>query len=211
MKFRLYHYWRSSCSWRVRWAMFIKGLPCEFIMINLLSDESDSPEYLKKNPMGYVPTLELIDSNGNSRFLTESISIIEFLEEVHPKPALLPKDPFERAQVRQLVETINSGTQPLQNLNVMQHYSHDPEQQKQWNRTWIQKGLQAYETFALRTAGTYSFGDTLTVADLVLIPQCYNALRYEMTLKEFPTLDRLYQHAIKTEGYQASFPEKFKP
>jgi maleylacetoacetate isomerase len=207
---KLYHYWRSSSSWRVRWALAYKHIPCDWVAINLLTDESDSEAHLRRNPMGYVPALELEGKNGPV-YLTESIAIIEWLEETHPEPRLLPVDPFERAQVRQLAEVINSGTQPLQNLTTMLLHSDNPEEQKRWARHWSRKGLQAYEKLAQETAGTFSFGNSLTLADLFLAPQCYNALRQEISLDEFPLIKKIYEAALATPSGQTSHPDRFAP
>lgn len=214
MKFRLYHYWRSTCSWRVRWALAFKEIPCDFIPVNLLNDETEHPDYLKKNPMGYVPTLEILSTEGShspSLFLSESVAIIEYLEETVPTPSLLLRDPFQRAKVRQLAETINSGTQPLQNLNVFQRHSSDPNEQKAWNQTWIQKGLASYEAQIQSTARKFSVGDTFTLADIFLIPQCYNAMRFDLELSQFPVIERIYKNVIQTQAYKMSEPERYKP
>ena len=210
MKLRLYHYWRSSCSWRVRWALLIKGVPCEFESIDLLSDETDQPPQRARNPIGYVPVLELLNSQDPFRFIAESIAIIEWLEETIPTPSLLPGTPLQRARIRQLAEIINSGTQPLQNLNVMARYSIDPTEQRKWNQHWIHQGLHAYEVLVTKTSGLYSIGDTLTLADLCLIPQCYNAIRYELGLSDFPVIEKIYSTALKTPSCQGSAPESFK-
>jgi maleylacetoacetate isomerase len=220
-KFRLYHYWRSSSSWRVRWALAIKGIPCEYISVNLLSDETDGPEQRARNPFGYVPVLQILnDLNSNHPgspkqvaplYLTESLAIIEWLEELFPTPSLLPGMGYEKAKIRQLAETINAGTQPIQNPGVAQFHSSDPEEQKKWNLHWIHSGLTAYETLVQGTAGIYSVGDTLTVADLCLIPQCYNALRQGVLLTNFPQIERIYQASLLTESCKASAPDSFKP
>lgn len=116
--YKLYHYWRSSSSWRVRWAMAYKNIPCEFLPINLLENAQRSEDHLARNPLGYVPVLAIQEAGLPVRYLAESIAIIEYLEEMHPSPSLLPGDAFQRAQIRQLAEVINAGTQPLQNLCV---------------------------------------------------------------------------------------------
>src|SRR4051794_30539031 len=97
-RLRLYHYWRSTCSWRVRWAMAIKEVPCEFVAIDLLSDVPESPEYIQRNPQGYVPVLEFLEPGTPFRYLGESFALIEWLEETYPTPPLLPKDSFLRAR-----------------------------------------------------------------------------------------------------------------
>lgn len=212
LRLRLYHYWRSSSSWRVRWALELKGLPYEAVPINLLTDEPESPEHRGRNPLGYVPVLELLNEEAESpfRFLAESVAIIEFLDEEIPTPALLPSSRHARARSRQLAEMINAGTQPLQNPNVAAFHSADPEEQKRWNQHWIRNGLKAYEVLAQDTAGLYSVGDEITLADLYLIPQCYNAARFEVQTAEFPLLDRIVQNAQRTEPCQRSAPDRYK-
>jgi len=214
--FRLYHYWRSSSSWRVRWALALKKIPCEYVSVNLLTDETDLPEQRARNPLGYVPVLEILEptglaplTGGKPKYLTESLAIMEWLEELFPTPALLPADPYPRAKTRQLAETINAGTQPLQNPAVAQFHSPDPEKQKQWSLHWIRNGLAAYECLVQETAGEFSVGDTLSMADLCLIPQCYNALRQGILLSEFPRIDKIYHSCLLTESCQASAPDSF--
>lgn len=208
-KFKLYHYWRSSTSWRVRWAFAIKNISCEFVAINLLSDENLSPEHLKRNPMGYVPVLEFTEEP--KRYLAESLAIIEWLEETFPNPKLLPGDTFQRAKIRQLAETVNANIHPVQNLTVREYYSPDPEKQKIWAQYWITNGLKAYETLVQETAGKFSVGNTLTLADLCLIPQCYNALRNAVPLELFPTVHRIYLEAMSTESCLSACPDQHAP
>jgi maleylacetoacetate isomerase len=211
MKLRLYHYWRSSSSWRVRWALALKGIPCEYVPINLLSDEPESEAHLKRNPLGLVPVLELLDSKSTLQYLTESTAILEWLEELYPKPALLPENPEWRARTRQLAQIINADTQPLQNPGVAQHYTNDAQEQKNWNRYWIHRGLKAYETVVGETQGVFSVGDSLTFADLCLIPQCYNAIRHDLALSEFPRIEKIYSKAMQTPSCLTSAPDKFQP
>jgi maleylacetoacetate isomerase len=206
-KLRLYHYWRSSSSWRVRWALARKGISAEMIAVNLLEGASESPEHLKRNPMGYVPALE----TPGGKFIGESVAIIEWLEETHPAHPLLPRDLFLRARTRQLVEIVNSGTQPLQNLGVTEMVSEDGEKKKAWNQHWIRKGLDAYEILVKETAGKFAIGDEPTMADLFLIPQCYNASRNEIDLTEFPTIERINRAGLALESCQAAHPERYKP
>jgi maleylacetoacetate isomerase len=215
--FRLYHYWRSSSSWRVRWGLALKGIAPEYVHVDLLNGESESAAHRARNPFGYVPALEVLGvKSGNPRLLTESIAILEYLDETIPTAPLLPKEPFARAQVRALAETVNAGTQPIQNLNVLLYLAPDevPDaaaKRKAWAQHWIRNGLAAYEALAKPVAGKFSYGDTLTLADLCLIPQCYNAARFEVSLDDFPTVSRIHENAAKTEGYRLSEPERFKP
>ncbi len=212
MAYRLYHYWRSSSSWRVRWAFVLKQVPCEHTPIDLLKKEQQSPEHLKRNPSGAVPVLEITDNkNKIIGRIAESTAIIEWAEENFSEPKLLPGDSLRRARVRQLSQIINSGIQPIQNLKVQQFYSENKENQKEWSRHWIRKGLQVYEAIVKETAGKFSVGSEITMADLFLIPQCYNAERYEISLKEFPTIAKINANGLATESCKAAHPDRFKP
>lgn len=213
MKLRLYHYWRSSSSWRVRWAFALKGVSCELASIDLLTDAVTAPEHLRRNPMGFVPVVEFLDEPESSpnRFLAESLAIVQWIDELVPSPPLLPADPLGRARVRQLAEIINAGTQPLQNPNVAEFYSGNKEAQVTWNQHWILHGLGAYETLAREVSGKFSYGDSVTLADLCLIPQCHNALRYHVDLSKFPVIKRISDTAQETESCRASAPDRYKP
>jgi maleylacetoacetate isomerase len=212
MKIRLYHYWRSSSSWRVRWAFAHKGIECELVAVNLLSDEPESDAHRARNPLGLVPVLEFPDEPSSIRYIGESMAIIQWAESMRPSPTLFPGSALEKARAVQLAEIINSGTQPLQNLGVATVHSSDPEKQLQWNQHWIRRGLGAYETLVRETAGTLSIGDQLSVADLFLIPQCYNAARFHINVaEEFPLLGKIQAGALATESAKASSPERYQP
>lgn len=203
----LYHYWRSSSSWRVRWVLDYKKIPVNYVAIGLLGDDTEKPAYLKRNPMGYVPVLEIQDGIN----LTESAAIAELLEETHPEPRLLPSDPLKRARIRALCELVNSGIQPLVNLSVNEKLSEDHEVRKHWNQHWIRRGFHAYEELIQQSAGKFVMGDELTLADIFLAPQCYTALRNDVTLQEFPTIARIYAHLLETPSGQSSHPDRYKP
>jgi maleylacetoacetate isomerase len=214
-KLRLYHYWRSSSSWRVRWAFELKNIECEKIAVNLLDDETDRPEHRSRNPIGYVPVVEFLDVKSDAhakRYLTESAAMIEWAEETHPTPSLLPKGAIERAHIRRLCETVNAGIQPLQNPPVVAAAAKDEGDRKKWAQHWIRQGMKAYEEWIQGSSGRFSVGDQITMADLFLIPQCYAALRFEIDLEnEFPTLAKIYANALQTESCQASHPDRYKP
>ena len=210
MTLRLYHYWRSSSSWRVRWALDYKNISYQKVAINLLNQESESDSHLERNPSAQVPTLEFL-SAAPIRFLSESVAIIEWLESSHPEPALLPTDPYLRARCRELTEMINSGTQPLQNLGVAQHHSPQIDEQKAWNQYWIRSGLRNYEAVVGESAGRLSLGDQLSAADLFLIPQCYNAIRFNIPLSEFPTIQRIHDYAMALPSCVSSHPDQYAP
>ncbi len=202
----LYHYWRSSCSWRVRWALELKGIQPKMVHVGLLDGEVDGESHRSRNPMGHVPVLKV----GNSH-LIESVAIIEWLEETMPSPSLLPGDSFQRAQTRALMEIVNSGIQPLQNLGVLDQVSADPERRKLWSQHFIEIGLAAFEKKVSETAGRFCMGSKITAADLFLIPQCYNALRNDVNLSRFPRIQGIYQEATATEACKASAPERYQP
>jgi maleylpyruvate isomerase len=198
----LYHYWRSSCSWRVRWALDLKGLSYESVPVNILTGEHLTESYRKKNPSGLLPSLEL-----DGKFFGESLAILEWLEERWPNPALLPKDPLDRMVVRQLALTIVAGTQPLQNPSLIKYFEPDEAHRPKHMRHWIHKGLENYEALLTKTpAGTFSFGDTLTIADLCLVPQVYNALRFQVDLASMPRVKKVYDHCLTLPSCDRSAP-----
>lgn len=200
----LYHYWRSSSSWRVRLALTYKNIPCDYISVNLLKDEQKSKEHLKRNPTGHVPVLEI-----DGKFLGESTAILEWLDENFKNKPLLPKDPWDRALVRQLAQMINAGIQPVQNLKVMKLFSEDEKKRKEWSKHWIEEGFLAYETLASQTAGKFSFGDDFSMADCCLIPQVYNAQRFSVDLASFPTIQKINGNVSQTKAYKDSHPDIF--
>ena len=193
--------------------MAIKGIHCELVPVSLLNGESESPQHLARNPLGYVPVLERLDLDPQSprRYLTESIAILEWLDESYPGPKLLPIDPWMRAHARALAETVNADTQPIQNLAVQLRHSSDPVEQKKWAQHWIQNGLSAYEKLCATTQGKFSVGDELTIADLCLIPQVFNAHRFEVPLTDFPRVVAIDAAAKQTASYRVAEPEAHRP
>lgn len=205
----LYHYWRSSASWRVRWGLEIKGVAHEKVAVNLLGGEEKRPEYLAKNPAGYLPCLVV---SGHPP-LGESLAILEWLEENYPRPSFFSGDSFRRALIRQLAETVNAGTQPIQNLDVMRRHSDDKEEQKRWMQHWMGRGLGVFETL-LEGAGAghrFCVSDEPSLADLCLIPQVYAALRFEVDMNQFPRCRDIYAHALTLPSCIASHPDRFAP
>ena len=191
---RLHGYWRSSCSWRVRIALNLKGLPYEYVPVHLLKDggQQNTDAYRALNPMRTVPMLEVKDAGGQVQRLAQSLAILEFLEERHPTPALLPQDAFLRARVRMLAEMVNSGIQPLQNLSVMQHVKAElGRDEKAWSVHWISRGMAALQQSVQESAGRYCVGDSVSFADLCLIPQLYASRRFGVDPAAFPLLTRI--------------------
>ncbi|XP_037781729.1 probable maleylacetoacetate isomerase 2 isoform X1 [Penaeus monodon] len=196
----LYSYFRSSCSWRVRIALAHKGVDYEYRAINLLKQEQVSDEYKKLNPIGQVPALIV-----NENTLTQSISILEYLEEAFPQKPLLPKDLLKRAKVREVCEIIGSGIQPLQNLSVLQKIG---ETKMEWGHFYIQKGFVALEQVLANSAGKYCVGDEVTIADCCLVPQVYNANRFKVDMAAFPVISRVHDALMSLDAFKAAHPSQ---
>lgn len=216
---KLFSYWRSSSSWRVRIALDFKGIAYDYEGVHLVENggEHHAPSYRSRNPMEQLPTLELPASkpseNAQPRYLGQSMAILEYLEETHPRPALLPADVFLRARARQLAEIVNSGIHPLQNLHLMQRLKASfevdgaPVDARKWCAPFIADGLKAYETLSAETAGKFSVGDDLSFADLCLIPQLYNARRFDVDLRAHQLLLRIEQNCLALDAFKSSHPD----
>jgi maleylpyruvate isomerase len=215
MKLVLHNYWRSSASYRVRIALGLKQLPYEYLPVNIVrGGESDAGEtktaaYRAKNPMAQVPTLEVIEDDGTSRFLQQSVAILEYLEERWPSPSLLPeKDPYLRARTRALVELVNSGIQPLQNLTTTRKVLALGGDDKAWTQSFIADGLAAFERQVQETAGRFCIGDTPTLADCCLVPQMYSATRFHVPVEQFPTLVLIQRACEDLPAFAAAHPDR---
>jgi maleylacetoacetate isomerase len=200
----LHHYWRSSCSWRVRWALALKGVPYEAVAVNLLKGEQLTPAFRRISPAGAVPCLV-----ADGKPMTESLAILEWLEEVWPTPALLPRLPAARHRARQLALTVVAGTQPLQNLSVLKRsYEQDEAAKKAHAQFYIAQGLGVYETILVQEKEmAFSLGAEVTIADLCLVPQVYNAKRFDVDLGKTPRCAAIYARCLETPACQASAPE----
>lgn len=204
----LYTYWRSSASHRVRIALGYKGLSYEPVFVNLLQSEQRKDEYKKVNPMGHLPCL-VIDG---TRYV-ESTAILELLEDLYPAPPLFPKQPEDRARVRALVQIVNSGIQPLQNLVVLDRIGDDKEKRLDWLRHFITRGLTAWEALASRFAeetgskGPFAYGDSFGAADAVLLPQLYTARRFGIELTAYPTILRVEEATKDLPFVKAAYPD----
>ena len=193
MKVTLYSYWRSSSSHRVRIALGFKGIPFETVPVNLLGNEQSSDEHKSRSPSGYVPALTI---DGDT--FVESVAIIELLDDLFPDVLLFPKKPRDRARVRALVETINSGVQPLQNLGVLLRHSDDHDKRNEWAHHFNARGLEVFEHLMERNGeGRFAFGDNFTAADCFLIPQVLSAKRFGVDVAKFP---RVSQAIATTEN-----------
>lgn len=206
---KLYTYFRSSAAFRVRIALNLKGLAYEPAFVHLAKGEHHKPEYSALNPQALVPTLE-----DGGRLLTQSLAIIEYLEETHPQPPLLPKDAFARARARSLALLVACEIHPLNNLRTLTHLKkvlgQSEEQVNAWYRHWIADGMAKLESAMARTAGTgkYSQDDAPGIADCCLVPQVFNAQRYKCDLAPYPTVMRVFDACMRLESFDRAQPGK---
>ncbi|WEN14970.1 maleylacetoacetate isomerase [Rhodanobacter sp. AS-Z3] len=208
----LYSYWRSSAAYRVRIALNLKGLEYETRAVHLLQDggQQHAAEYKALNPQQLVPCL--LDGD---RVLTQSLAIMEYLDEMHPEleTALLPVDARGRAQVRALAMAITCDIHPLGNLRVLQQLEADfaatEEQRSAWLRHWMEVGFKAIEEELADSAATGRFchGESPSMADACLVPQVYNALRWKLPMDDYPTIARIYRACNELEPFQRAAPE----
>jgi maleylacetoacetate isomerase/maleylpyruvate isomerase len=205
---KLYTYFRSSAAFRVRIALNLKGLAYEPSFIHLAKGEHRKPEYSGVYPQGLLPTL--VD---DGKALSQSLAIMEYLDETHPEPSLLPKDALGRARVRSLSLLVACEIHPLNNLRVLQylkrHLGQNEEQINTWYRHWVADGLLKLEA-DLSRAGTGKFchGERPTMADCCLVPQIFNAKRYNSDLTPFPTVMRVFDACMKLEAFERAQPDK---
>lgn len=206
---KLYGYFRSSASYRVRIGLGLKGLSYEYIPVNLIRDggEQHGAAHRERNRMEQVPVL-VLEENGAPFELTQSVAILEYLDERYPEPRLLPVDRKERAFVRRAVEIVNSGIQPLQNLSLLQELARLGGDDKAFARAANERGLAALEIEAKARAGRFFLGDTPTLADVFLVPQMYSARRFKVDLTPFPTLVRVDEELAKIPAVAAAHPDK---
>ncbi|KAM9340915.1 maleylacetoacetate isomerase isoform 2-T2 [Symphorus nematophorus] len=198
----LHGYFRSSCSWRVRIAFALKGVEYDQVPVNLIKDGGQqlTQQFKALNPMQQVPAVEI-----DGITLSQSLAVIQYIDETRPGPQLLPADPKKRAQARMISDLIASGIQPLQNLYVIQKMGAD---KMQWAQHFIERGFQALEPILKQTAGKYCVGDEISMADICLVPQVYNAERFKVDVGQFPTIKRLNQTLLEIEAFKVSHPSR---
>ncbi|MGZ3427896.1 MAG: maleylacetoacetate isomerase [Polyangia bacterium] len=203
---KLYNYWRSSASWRVRIALAYKNVAYEYVAVNIAPavEAQKDPGYQKLNPMAQVPTLVLDDG----RQLAQSIAILEYLEETVPRPALLPTDPYLRARARQLAELVNAGIQPFQNLPTIKRVKEAGSDAKEFVRGYIARGLDALEASAAPTAGTFLVGDAPSFADVCLVPQLNAARRFDLDVARWPLLARVEEACARLQAFQTAHADR---
>lgn len=206
---KLYTYFRSSAAYRVRIALHLKGLPYEAVPVHLVRNggEHRQPDYLALNPAGLVPALQ-----DRGQVLTQSLAIIEYLDETHPAPALLPGDALNRARIRALAQAIACDIHPINNLRVLQYLSRElgasDEQKNAWYRHWVESGLAAVEAMLQQQprSGRFCVGDTPTLADICLVPQVFNARRFNCNTAHIPTVMRIVDACEALEAFRRAAP-----
>lgn len=206
---KLYGYFRSSASYRVRIALSLKGLDYDLVPIHLRRDQQRAPEFLERNPQGLVPALE-----DDGAVLTQSLAIIEYLEERFPEPPLLPAAPAHRAWVRALAQVVACDIHPINNLRILQYLEKDlgldDGARASWARVWIDLGFAAMEAMVKddpRTGG-HCFGDQPTLADICLVPQVVNSRRFDVDMARYPTLARIYENCMRLPAFADQAPER---
>ena len=202
---RLYSYYRSSAAYRVRIALNLKQIEHSIEPVNLLKKEHRSPNYLAKQPQGLVPCLE----TDKGQLLAQSGAILSYLDSLYPHAKLLPADPFQAAKIQSVVDMIACDIHPVCNLRILNYLTDiltvDSEQKLAWYRHWIVIGFEALETLLNKTQ--YCFGEQPTLADVYLIPQVYNALRFEVDMASFPKIMNAYQNCNQLDAFIDAKPE----
>jgi len=207
---KLIGYFRSSAAFRVRIALNLKGIAVEHVSKHLRKGEQSAPDYAALNPQKLVPALVL----ESGEVLTQSLAIVEYLEETHPEPPLLPRDPVARAHVRALALILSADVHPIQNLRVMaylrQKFGQTEESAFAWSRHWIETGFDAFEATLARDprTGAFCHGDTPGLADLCLVPQVFNAGRFKVDMARYPAIQRIHETCMKHPAFDAAQPSK---
>jgi maleylacetoacetate isomerase len=211
MSLKLYGYWRSSATYRVRIAMNLKKIDYEYIPVHLVKDggQQHSADYQRLNPSKLVPTF--VDEDADVT-LNQSLAIIEYLDEKYPNDCeLLPKHAQDRARVRMLAYEMACDTQPLANLRVLNRlkseYNAGDKQVKQWVQHWVNEGFTALTKKIDTRAGKFAYGYQVTLADLCIVPQVYNAVRFGVNMSDFPLIEKIYNNCMELDAFTRASPE----
>jgi maleylacetoacetate isomerase len=204
---KLYGYWRSSATYRVRIALGLKGLAYDYEPVNLLKGEQKTDAYKEKNPLGLVPTL--VGDDG--AVVGQSLAVMEYLEETAPSPSILPASPGDRGKARMIAATIACEAQPFMNLRMQKYLKEDLNLDADALAAWLNRftggAMRAAEAMAQKSAGEYCVGDTPTIADCCLVPQVYGAQRFGIDTSETPKLLEIYDRCLKHPAFEKAHPE----
>jgi len=210
MAITLYGYWRSSATYRVRIALNLKQIDYTYLPVHLVKDGGGQhkAEYQTLNPTELVPTL--VDEEGN--ILNQSLAIIEYLDDLYPHTTLLlPQSALDKARVRTLAQDIACDIQPLANLRVLQYLKNplpcSDAEQKTWCQHWIEAGFKGIEQRLKSSAGDFCFGNKVTMADVCLVPQVYNAIRFAVAMDKYPLIQQIYHNCNQLSAFVAAKPE----
>ena len=218
---KLYNYFRSGTSFRVRIALHLKGLDYEYIPVHLAKGEQHGAAYRALSPDSLVPVLDVEDDPDHAR-LSQSMAIIEYLDETHPEPPLLPRDPLGRARVRALAQTVACEIHPINNLRILKYLAGplglSEQQRTDWYNHWVMEGLRAYERRLQDLAqerarlglppSVYSYGDTPTLADCCLVPQIVNGRRFGLEYEGIPLTLAVFERCMQLEAFQRAHPSR---
>jgi maleylacetoacetate isomerase len=202
----LHSYWRATAPYRVRIGLQLKGLDYDYAGVNLIANAQHQPPYRAVNPQRLVPSLDL----GDGEILTQSLAILEYLDETHPEPPLLPSDPLGRARVRAMANIVASDIHPLNNTRVaraLEAIGVDEEDRTKWIRRWIMDGFATLEPMVARHGKGFAYGATPTIADCCLIPQVYSANRFKVDLAPYPAIRRVAETAARHPAFIAAHPD----
>ncbi len=208
MKLVLHNYWRSSASQRVRIGLNLKGLTYDYVIVNIVKSDQFGDAFRAKNPMSQVPTFEVTEDDGSVRTVSQSLPILEYLDERFLAPPIMPKDLYLRARCRGLAEIVNSGIQPLQNLTTTNQVKAIGGDAVVWPKKFIADGLAAFERATADTAGEFCVGDHPTIADCCLIPQLTSARRFGVDVSPYPRLTAIEERCMALPAFANAAPDR---
>ncbi len=204
---KLFGYWRSSATYRVRIALALKGIDYDYAPVNLLQGEQRAEPYLAKSPLALVPALETDDG----AVIVQSLAIMEYLEEAHPEPSILPGSAVARAQMRAIAASLACEAQPFMNLRIQKYLKEergfDEDAMTDWLNRWPGGAMAAVEKIVERTGGDYCVGDVPTMADCCLVPQMFGAKRFNVDMSGMPRLNEIYERCLNHPAFEKAHPE----